>query len=428
MAASSYQYDLCIVGAGLFGSAAARHASTLHPEWKICIIGPEEPKERSIVHDRDIFGAHYDEGRIARCVDRSPVYTKFSQESIKRFAELEQASGIEFFTEVGNLLVGSRGTDFIKEISSTIERDNIQCDQLSGNAMKKKFPFLNLPEEDIVFFEETNAGYISPRKMIDAQLSIASRNGCDIIRDIVKTVNRIVITTGHVVELVTDRRTTYMARRVLLATGAFTTLRQLLGPNMQPDVRLMPISVAKVEISAEDAGRIRSMPTVIYFGKGNKGWWDDIPSDGRGRSGFYMLPPIRYPDGKYYLKLGNFPEFQGVDDIQTAADLKAWYCLKDETVLSRALGRLIQTLIPGVKMKSFKPDRCVIVETPTLRPYLDMLHSQLGLVTGGNGWAAKSSDEIGRLAVGMIMGGIEDEELTADMFTTRYKMRSQSKL
>ena len=35
-------YDLCIVGAGMFGSAAARHASS-NVGVKICLVGPEEP-------------------------------------------------------------------------------------------------------------------------------------------------------------------------------------------------------------------------------------------------------------------------------------------------------------------------------------------------------------------------------------------------
>jgi pyruvate/2-oxoglutarate dehydrogenase complex dihydrolipoamide dehydrogenase (E3) component len=33
-------YDLCVIGAGCIGSAAARHAS----QWgRVCLIGPKEP-------------------------------------------------------------------------------------------------------------------------------------------------------------------------------------------------------------------------------------------------------------------------------------------------------------------------------------------------------------------------------------------------
>ena len=35
-------FDLCVVGAGILGSAAARHAS-LKPGVRVCLIGPDEP-------------------------------------------------------------------------------------------------------------------------------------------------------------------------------------------------------------------------------------------------------------------------------------------------------------------------------------------------------------------------------------------------
>ena len=40
---SEFDYDLCVVGAGLIGSAAAKHASQLSPS-SVCLIGPSEPK------------------------------------------------------------------------------------------------------------------------------------------------------------------------------------------------------------------------------------------------------------------------------------------------------------------------------------------------------------------------------------------------
>lgn len=36
-------YDLCIVGAGMVGSAAAKYASSDNKR-QICLIGPNEPK------------------------------------------------------------------------------------------------------------------------------------------------------------------------------------------------------------------------------------------------------------------------------------------------------------------------------------------------------------------------------------------------
>jgi glycine/D-amino acid oxidase-like deaminating enzyme len=36
-------YDLCVIGAGMMGSATARHALS-DRKINVCLIGPEEPK------------------------------------------------------------------------------------------------------------------------------------------------------------------------------------------------------------------------------------------------------------------------------------------------------------------------------------------------------------------------------------------------
>lgn len=61
------------------------------------------------------------------------------------------------------------------------------------------------------------------------------------------------------------------------------------------------------------------------------------------------------------------------------------------------------------------------MKTPTGRPYIDHIHSQLGVAVGGNGYAAKSCDEIGRLAALLIMKNKWDTSLPKDEFTVKYK-------
>ena len=61
-------YDLVIVGAGLIGAAAARHAVCgwdARRSGRVALAGPTEAP-RDEWGGRDTFGAHHDEGRITR--------------------------------------------------------------------------------------------------------------------------------------------------------------------------------------------------------------------------------------------------------------------------------------------------------------------------------------------------------------------------
>ena len=42
------EYDIVVVGAGLIGSAAARHLVEISKDVKVLLIGPEEPKVKKI--------------------------------------------------------------------------------------------------------------------------------------------------------------------------------------------------------------------------------------------------------------------------------------------------------------------------------------------------------------------------------------------
>ena len=77
-------------------------------------------------------------------------------------------------------------------------------------------------------------------------------------------------------------------------------------------------------------------------------------------------------------------------------------------------------------MKSWKADQCLIVETPpTFQPYIDKVHAHLGVALGGNGFAAKSCDEIGRIAADM-MNGEWKSQIPHHVFKLRIKKPEKS--
>jgi len=63
-------------------------------------------------------------------------------------------------------------------------------------------------------------------------------------------------------------------------------------------------TVAFFEVSAAEAARLKSMPALVY----------EAPEDP------YLLPPIRYPDGKIYIKLGGDPEDVRLDGPGAVGD------------------------------------------------------------------------------------------------------------
>jgi len=69
-----------------------------------------------------------------------------------------------------------------------------------------------------------------------------------------------------------------------------------------------------------------------------------------------------------------------------------------------------------LKPVSVHYDNCVTTHTPSCRPYIDLLTPTLGVALGGNGYAAKSSDEIGRIAADLLVNGEWSHDLARDAF------------
>ncbi|XP_052278548.1 LOW QUALITY PROTEIN: uncharacterized protein LOC127877012 [Dreissena polymorpha] len=406
-------FDLCIVGAGMMGSAAARHASLISG-IKLCLVGPSEPQDKASV-DHGIFGAHYDEGRITRCSDPDPVWATLAQESIKRYRDIERASGISFYSEVGALMVGKTDTPYIANVFDVAKEQNIPTKRLNSAELQEHFPYIKFNSSDGGLFEYQNAGHISPRKLVHAQKMLAMKNGCTYIDDVVTKVHMSVAKNGDYVMNVETKGgdKAIVCKKVLLATGAFTELNALL-PGIKVDQVLCPLTVSLVEVSKEQAEQqLKSMPSVIYRGDGHASWHRDFPRYEDNGVGYYMLPPIKYPDGRYYIKLGHF-HGTVLRRLQGSGEVKEWF-LNGDHQLAEQTAALIKSLFKDVPMSRWHGDSCVVVETPTNRPYIDMVHAQLGVAIGGNGYAAKSSDEIGRIAA-MMMLREWDSPIPRDVF------------
>ena len=98
------RFKWIIVGRGMMGAAAARYLA-LQGEG-VAVIGPDEPKDWANHHG--VFASHYDEARITRTIDSDPVWARLANRSIARYGQLAADSGINFYEEVGCLIVGPK--------------------------------------------------------------------------------------------------------------------------------------------------------------------------------------------------------------------------------------------------------------------------------------------------------------------------------
>lgn len=375
----SARFRFAVIGCGLMGAAAARHLANMSEG--VALIGPSEPVDKS--HHRGVFASHYDEGRITRTIDPDPVWARLARASIGRYRDIEAATGISFYREVGSLLTGAgteEGRRYVGRTQDAAEAAGVVAERLSQDGMQAKFPWFSFPQGTEGIFEATGAGHISPRRLVMAQAQLAERAGAERIDAAVSSIRE---AAGHVAITLADA-SVVEAERVLCAAGGFTIQNGLLA---QPvDLKVYGRTVTFFEVSEADAQGMRDMPSMIHKAVEER---DDI----------YMLPPIRYPDGKYYLKIGGDPD----EMLLQPEDLGDWFRSDGRPHAREHLVARMKALVPRLDVLSISSASCVTSYTSTGYPAIGWLTpGRIALVTGGCGAAAKSSDEIGRLGAELL--------------------------
>lgn len=386
-------FKYIVVGRGLMGAAAARHLA--RETDGVAVIGPDEPFDKKT--HTGVFASHYDEGRITRTIDPDRDWALLANRSIARYREIERESGISFYTSAGCLVVGpARGgaDDYIArtvDAAASLGADTTLVDDAD---LKRRFPYFSFPAGSEGVHEATGAGYISPRNLVRAQSAAAEKAGAAIIGDVAVSIKE----ESGIVAVETASGRTYRGEKVLLAAGGFSIAENLLP---QPvDMAVYARTVAFYEVAEETAEAFAGMPSLIAQGA-------------NGADGIYMLPPIRYPDGKLYMKIGGDP-----DDVRLASEpeLRSWFRTDGRQSAQEHLTRLISRLVPELQPLSTSSGSCVVSFTPSGYPMIGYTSSpRIAVLTGGCGTAAKSSDEIGRLgAEAMLAGRINGQDYATD--------------
>lgn len=370
---------LAVIGRGLIGSAAARHLCNLGHD--VALIGPDEPADFSR-HD-GVFGSHFDEGRITRSLDSNPFWSAVNRASIARYGEIEAQSGVAFFHEVGSLHLGPGEDPDIAAIGRIAADTGIACETYDAAGLAGRFPYLAIAAGSKGYFEPRNAGYISPRRLVRAQTIAAERGGA-------RLVNATVLGLSESTDGVAIRTTSgdVEAARVLVAAGGHT--QSLLGQSL--GFAVYARTVALFRLAAPEVRRLSGMPTIRCLGPG-----DETP---------YILPPILYPDGQTWLKLGGDPA-----DIrlESGAEIGDWFRSGGSVDVADALERQILKRIPGLAFEERRAVPCMTTFTRSGLPCIGPVSSRVFVASGGCGAGAKCSDELGRLGGMALLGEVRPE-------------------
>ena len=378
-------FEVAVVGLGLIGSAALRYLA----EAGIPVIGlgPSEPADRT--RHFGVFASHYDSGRITRILDDRIEWAELARRSIASYSDLAARTGIEFHRPTGVIHVapddrldapaavgGALGVDF--------DRTPIE----EGATLPYRFP-----NGLTALTEHSPAGHIDPRAMLRAQLSTARQSGAEIRR---RQVTNIAEKPTRV-ELRLADGDTVTAGRMLVAAGAYTGA---LLPNLAFRVKTETTILARLDPAV---GREhQNAPAVLY----------DLEHPGAGE--VYLVPPVEYPDGNWYLKMGcNLSVDRSLEGPDAMQAWMAGDAIEDHRPL---MIEVLRSFLPGLPIDAFVMKPCLVTYTDHGLPYLDRLSARSFVAAGGNGSAAKSANAIGKLAAGLVTSGRWTDSLPSRSF------------
>lgn len=394
-------FDCLVIGKGLFGAAVTRHLSRVAE--RVAVLGPDEPRTWK---DHDgVFASHYDQGRIVSTTGPDAVWNALAELSVAEYRAIEEASGIPFYVPIGLMRV-------CREDSPRIRQHLTPSSSRAENAAVARFITaqealaqyrLRFPNGYRIVVENAPSGYLNPREMIQGQLVLAEAAGATIIRE---TGTKLVL--GDHIVVNTREGNRYASRKVLLATGAYINCFELLDRKLACRVKSETTLLGRV--SESESVHLHEMPPVVY------------EVDSPVLSSIYLLPPIRYPDGNYYVKLGcntKFDRFLGDFD-----EMRTWMTHGDGDLVEKEMQEAVLALIPELDVIDWRTKHCLVTYTPSGKPFIDAVEpGRVYVAVGGNGKGAHPSDAIGRIAAQLV---IEDEwrsALDRDPFRVQYEPR-----
>lgn len=376
--------DFVVIGAGLIGAATARHL--VEAGATVGLVGPGEPSEPTT--HRGVFASHYDRSRIVRRTTRDMIWATLTHRSLQAYPALEDATGTRFlFPRRGvHLVPAGQRSVFVDAADEIARAFGVPVRHLpDAAAVRAVVPALGIPGEIYGIVEEPPAGMIDPRGLLRAQLTLARRRGVVRLDEIARRIE-----PGEgILSVQTDSGQRIRAHQVIVAAGAYSGCSGLLPAPLALQRKSETVLLARIR--DDQARRLATLPTLVY-----EGGTDTASTP-------YLVPPVRYPDGHYYIKMG--ANTRSDRELANPEQMNRWMRAGDSDQARDDMVALLRLLIPDVEILEARTKRCLITYTPEGWPMIDRVAPGLWVATGGNGLGAKASDALGALTAGLVAHG-----------------------
>lgn len=397
MGDSGTSFDIAVVGLGLIGSGALR---ALTDDGHRCVgIGPTEPADWA--GHTGVFASHYDSGRVTRHLDRVREWGVLAARAIAGYADIEARSGIAFHRPVGVVLAVQ--ADQVAAITAVADELGVDLSTFGPDATTAYDDRLSFPAGSTLLAEPGPAGHIDPRRMLRANLTVATAGGAVVLDEAAGALRHDPGTGSWLVA--TASGASVGAAKVIVATGAHSD--ELHGLDGCPAFDVRGETIVMATLGPDEQARLAGMPSILA--QLDHPVYDDL----------YVVPPTDYPDGSVRLKLGaTRHDMFRVDDGPAR---RAWMSGERHRDELDGLSDLLTALVPGLVAESWETKPCLITQTVSGLPVVDHLAPGLVLAAGGNGYAAKSANAIGALAAQLVVDGAwTDAELDHRPFGVRW--------
>lgn len=377
----------------MIGSSAAKYLS--QSKQNVLLIGPdEEISEKEGI----VFSSHYDQSRVQRIIGKDETWTMLNQQSANEYDSLENTTGIQFHSNVGCIYVNPYGRDaYLDKVPTLAKKFNQNYQSFSDSkGIHSSFPDLNFPAASNGIFEPSPSGYINPLLLIKAQLKVFENNGGEILNDTVSGISY----TNNEIKISTINGDIYYSKKILLTAGAFTNFFNLLKRKLA--LKLKGETNIRARVSVNEAQRLEKIPSLLYEIM--------VP----GIQNIYLIHPLQYPDGNYYVKMGaNFPGdilFDSLDDIRD------WFKSESNYRDLKTMNDALMKIIPSLSIKECALKKCIVAFTTHGKPYIGEANKGLYFVAGGNGYSAMCSDALGKIAATFLLKNEFPEKYNAKDF------------